>query len=201
MRLKYRFHPSGEGNHPEEQVLSVYRDYGVIPKNSRDDNFNRTPENVERYLLVRSGDLVVNRMKAWQGSLGVSAHRGVVSGDYEVLRPRGGGLLPEFTHVYLRSTHMIAAYRLHSTGVRPSQWRLYWDQLRDLRMPAPHLDEQRRIAAHLDEQTTKIDALIGKAERFIELAKERRAALITAAVTGQIDIRTAGVATNAGEGA
>ncbi len=53
----------------------------------------------------------------------------------------------------------------------------------------PALDEQRRIADHLDEQTTKIDLLIAKAERFIELAKERRSALITAAVTGQIDVR------------
>lgn len=52
-------------------------------------------------------------------------------------------------------------------------------------------DEQRRIADYLDEQTAKIDALIAKAERFIELSKERRAALITAAVTGQIDVREA----------
>ncbi|MGW4342200.1 hypothetical protein ACWEED_05605, partial [Micrococcus luteus] len=50
------------------------------------------------------------------------------------------------------------------------------------------LDEQREIADYLDAETAKIDALISKAERFIELAQERRAALITAAVTGQIEI-------------
>jgi type I restriction enzyme S subunit len=60
-----------------------------------------------------------------------------------------------------------------------------------LRIPLPPLDEQRRIVAYLDEQTAKIDALIAKAERFIELAKERRAALITAAVTGQLDVTAA----------
>jgi type I restriction enzyme S subunit len=53
----------------------------------------------------------------------------------------------------------------------------------------PPLDEQRRIAAYLDEQTTKIDMLIAETERFIELSQERRSALITAAVTGQIDVR------------
>ncbi|GAB3994056.1 restriction endonuclease subunit S [Nocardioides marmoraquaticus] len=63
--------------------------------------------------------------------------------------------------------------------------------IRELRVPLPALDEQRRIAAYLDEQTAKIDALIAKAERFIELSKERRAALITAAVTGQINVREA----------
>lgn len=56
-------------------------------------------------------------------------------------------------------------------------------------LPLPPLDEQRRIVALLDEQTAKIDALIAKAERFIEVSKERRSALITAAVTGQIDVR------------
>jgi len=73
--------------------------------------------------------------------------------------------------------------------------------IRELQVPLPPLSEQRRIVSHLSERTATTDALIGKAERFIELSKERRAALITAAVTGQIDIRTAGVATNAGEGA
>lgn len=69
--------------------------------------------------------------------------------------------------------------------------------LADFKVALPPVDEQCRIAAYLDEQTTKFDALVGQAERFIELAKERRAALITAAVTGQIDVRTT---TSAGEG-
>ncbi|MGN2299895.1 hypothetical protein ACSOSW_11640 [Micrococcus luteus KDCGSN] len=56
-----------------------------------------------------------------------------------------------------------------------------------LALPKPSLKEQREIAEHLDRETAKIDALIAKAERFIELAQERRAALITAAVTGQIE--------------
>ncbi len=60
--------------------------------------------------------------------------------------------------------------------------------VRDLEVPAPPLPEQRAIANQLDRETAKIDALIAKAERFIELAQERRAALITAAVTGQLEI-------------
>jgi type I restriction enzyme S subunit len=64
------------------------------------------------------------------------------------------------------------------------------EKLRALRVPAPPAGEQRRIADHLDEQTAKIDALIAKAEEFIALARERRAALITEAVTGRIDVTT-----------
>ena len=54
--------------------------------------------------------------------------------------------------------------------------------------PIPPLDEQRAIADRLDRETAAIDTLIAKAERFIELTQERRAALITAAVTGKIEI-------------
>ena len=56
-------------------------------------------------------------------------------------------------------------------------------------VPVPPLDDQHRIVAYLDEQTARIDRLIAETERFIELARERRSALITAAVTGQIDVR------------
>jgi type I restriction enzyme S subunit len=61
--------------------------------------------------------------------------------------------------------------------------------VRAIVLPAPPISEQRRIVAYLDEQTEKIDALISESERFVELSRERRAALITAAVTGQIDVR------------
>jgi type I restriction enzyme S subunit len=65
------------------------------------------------------------------------------------------------------------------------------EALKQLRMTVPPLEEQRHIAMRLDEQTAKIDTLITETQRFIELARERRAALITAAVTGQIDVREA----------
>jgi type I restriction enzyme S subunit len=63
------------------------------------------------------------------------------------------------------------------------------EKLREIELHLPPLDEQRAIATYLDEQTLKIDALIAETERFIELARERRAALIAAAVTGQVDVR------------
>ncbi|MGO3320528.1 MAG: hypothetical protein ACTIL0_08485, partial [Microbacterium gubbeenense] len=65
------------------------------------------------------------------------------------------------------------------------------EKLRALRIPVIEPSRQREIVAYLDEQTAKIDALIAKAERFIELSKERRAALITAAVTGQLEVPAA----------
>ncbi|MFJ2610243.1 hypothetical protein ACIO13_35580 [Streptomyces sp. NPDC087425] len=180
IRLKYLYSPSGESNHPDEEVLSVYRDHGVILKSSRSDNFNKTPENVERYLLVQPGDLVVNRMKAWQGSLGVSEYRGIVSGDYEVLRPTSDSVSGRYMHYALRSRHMIGEYRVRSTGIRPSQWRLYWDQMGDIRIPLPPWEKQLRLADYLDGEIAQIDTLIKEQRRLVEMLRERRVAVSTA---------------------
>lgn len=65
------------------------------------------------------------------------------------------------------------------------------DDIRALRVPVAPIAEQQRIAVNINKETVKIDNLIAESERFIELARERRAALITAAVTGQIDVRKA----------
>lgn len=69
-------------NRPDLPVLSVYREYGVILKDSRNDNHNATSLDTSNYKVVKPGYLVVNKMKAWQGSMGVSAHDGIVSPAY-----------------------------------------------------------------------------------------------------------------------
>src|SRR4051794_12221494 len=99
-----------------ETLLSVYRDHGVVPKESRDDNFNRASEDLSTYQLVESGDLVINKMKAWQGSLSISRHRGIVSPAYFVYHPHHDAD-DRFLHYLLRSQPMIAAYIGMSKGV------------------------------------------------------------------------------------
>jgi len=179
--------PVRDQGFPNEEVLSVYRDYGVIVKSSRDDNINTTPENLNPYQLVLPGDVVINKMKAWQGSLGVSEHRGIVSPDYQVARPKVE-LHPRYIHSVLRAPRMISQYRNRSIGVRPAQWRLYWDEMSTLHIPLPPLEEQRRIATHLDEVASKIDAMLAKVAQLKDLLTERRAALITDVVTGRKDV-------------
>jgi type I restriction enzyme, S subunit len=180
-RLATLFAAQARPMQPELEVLSVYRDYGVVPKASRSDNFNRTPDGAESYQSVRAGDLVVNRMKAWQGSLGVSDFEGLVSPDYEVLAPTTNDLDPRFAHVLLRSTPMIDEYGMRSTGIRPSQWRLYWAQMRTITVPVPPLDEQRAIADYVDRETARIDTLIEEQQRLIEMLRERRDGVVTEA--------------------
>ncbi|MBC2933090.1 restriction endonuclease subunit S [Nocardioides sp. zg-1228] len=169
-------------------MLSVYRDHGVIPKESRTDNFNRTPENLGNYQLVQPGDLVVNRMKAWQGSLGVSEHRGIVSPDYEVLRPTDPAYDRRFLHSLLRSRPLIDQYALRSTGIRPSQWRLYWDEMKTIEVSLPPAAEQRAIADYLDRETARIDNLIEEQQSLVLLLRERRVATVVEALEGYEEI-------------
>ena len=90
--------------------------------------------------------------------------------------------------------HAQAAERglieLEASGSSPSMQNISQADILNLPMDLPDVDEQHRIVAYLDEQTARIDILIAETERFIELARERRSALITAAVTGQIDVRS-----------
>ena len=169
-------------------VLSVYRDYGVIKKSSRDDNFNRTPQDLDNYQLVNPGDLVINKMKAWQGSLGVSSLSGITSPDYVVYAPDHGENA-RFLHHFLRCKLLARVYLTISNGIRPSQWRIEPERFEDLVVLVPPPKEQDLIAAFLDTQTVMVDTLTAKAREAVDRLMEFRHALISAVVTGKIDVR------------
>jgi type I restriction enzyme S subunit len=179
--------PMKDQNHVSEDVLSVYRDYGVIPKDSRDDNHNRTPADLSPYQLVMPGDLVMNKMKAWQGSLGMSEYRGIVSPDYQVARPIVEADT-RYLHEVLRSPMMVPQYRAYSRGVRPSQWRLYWDDFSHLRIPLPDLGTQRRVVEDLTRGNREVEAMRSDAVHLKELLAERRTNLVTEVVTGRREV-------------
>jgi type I restriction enzyme S subunit len=167
-------------DHPDEQMLSVFREYGVVAKDSR-DNINKTAENRSIYQLVHPGWLVVNRMKAWQGSVGISSLRGIVSGHYICFAPRHGED-PRYLNWLVRSTTYTNGYALLSRGVRIGQAEIDNDEFRLMSILLPGLEEQRAIADYLDRETARIDLLIEEQQRLIELLRERRADLISHSV-------------------
>ncbi|WP_167648820.1 restriction endonuclease subunit S [Mameliella alba] len=189
-RMKNHFRQVKRQGFEALTVLSVYREYGVIEKGSRTDNINKTPEDLSKYQLVEPKDLAINKMKAWQGSMGVSGLRGITSPDYVVMQPIGEHN-PRYMHHYLRARPMPWVYRLISNGIRTDQWRLEPEKFLELPIFLPPMDEQQEIADRIDRELEHIRALIAKTQRSIELLKEKRSTLITAAVTGKIDIRSA----------
>jgi type I restriction enzyme S subunit len=180
----------------QEQLLSVYRDHGVVPKVSRDDNFNKPSGDLSLYQLVEPGDLAINKMKAWQGSVAISEHRGIVSPAYFVFAARHREN-SRFLHYMFRSAEFTAGYFSISKGIRPNQWDLEPQEHSRMLVPLPSLAEQAAIAAFLDRETAKIDALVEEQRRLIELLNEKRQAVISYAVTRGInsdaDMRRSGV--------
>jgi type I restriction enzyme S subunit len=175
---------------PELAVLSVYREYGVIERSSRDDNANVLPDDLAKYQLVEADDLVVNKMKAWQGSLGVSGLRGITSPDYVVFRPAHSEF-SAYLHFLLRNPRLVPVYLSNSNGIRTNQWRIEPERFLNIPVLLPPLAEQRAIVAHIARETAKLDAVRAATERTIALLKERRSALIAAAVTGQLEVGSA----------
>lgn len=189
-RMKNLFRQVKRQGYDGLTVLSVYREFGVIEKTSRDDNINKTPEDLSKYQLVEPGDLAINKMKAWQGSMGISDLLGITSPDYVVMTPVEQHH-PRYIHHYLRAQPMPWVYMLISNGIRTDQWRLEPEKFLELPVFLPPLDEQAAIADKIDAVLLRLRSLVARTERSIELLKEKRAALITAAVTGKIDVRSA----------
>ena len=159
---------------------------GIAP----DDSTTVTPEKAEdlvRYRLA-VGDIVLGRKGEVDKSALVNERSdGYVCGsDAMALRPRLG-TVPEYLWWFLQSSGAHSQLEFWSVGATVSG--LNQTAIRKVRLPLPDVQEQRRVASYLIEKTEKIDTLIAETERFIELSKERRSALITAAVTGQIDVR------------
>lgn len=169
-----------------EMNLSVYRDYGVIPKDSRDDNHNRVSEDTSNYKLVEPGDFVLNKMKGWSGSLGVSDYRGIVSPSYTVLEPVRE-IHNKYFHYLLRSETYRQMYESLSYGVRIGQWELRYHDFKQIPSLYPPIEEQKLISRYLDKKTSQIDSLVEKIQKKIELLKEQRTSLINHYVTKGLD--------------
>ena len=169
--------------HGASELLSVYRDHGVVPKSSRDDNFNKASEDLDSYQFVERGDLVLNKMKTWQGSLAVSEFEGIVSPAYFVCTLTNDNH-PKFLHYLLRSAPMIAKYGKYSKGIRPNQWDLPFDEFRSLEVKLPPLEEQRRIADFLDDQVGRINQVISFREMQLHLVEGKFTAEIASILSG-----------------
>lgn len=167
--------------YPDEQVLSLYREYGVVPKDSRDDNHNTTSEDTSGYKLVDEGDFVINKMKAWQGSMAVSGFRGIISPAYYVCLFTAP-VYKKYIHYLLRNETYKAEYMRLSTGLRVGQWDLNVEDFLRIPMVLPPIPEQQSIADFLDKKCREIDEMVSLQEKIVEELKAYKQSVITEAV-------------------
>ena len=127
-------------------------------------------------------------MRAWQGGFGTSKVSGLVSPAYVVCRPKTH-LNSYYFELVLRTQNAIVELKKYSRGITDFRLRLYWDEFKNICVPVPCDDELDEILNYISEVNSKYDNLMIVAGRQIEFLQERRTALISAAVTGKIDVR------------
>lgn len=170
----------------DEEMLTVSHFTGVTTRSEKNVNMFMA-ESQEGSKICEAGDLVINTLWAWMGAMGVSPQRGIVSPAYHVYEP-GDRLDPDYLDYLVRMPVFAQEVIRYSKGVWSSRLRLYPEGLYEIWFPVPPVEEQRAIAEYLKTESAKLDALKAATERTITLLRERRTALIAAAVTGKLNI-------------
>ena len=166
----------------ESNVLSL--SYGNIIRRDVEKNFGLLPESFNTYQLVSAGDVIL-RLTDLQNDkrslrVGRARERGIITSAYLKLRARSERMDSRYLHRLLHSYDTTKVFYGMGGGLRQS---MKFDDMRRLPLLVPSLGEQRKIADFLDYETARIDTLIEKQQRLIELLKEKRQAVISHAVT------------------
>ena len=186
-KFKYHLVRKEPKNPGDKIVLSLYREYGVIPKDSRDDNHNQTSEDTSKYKYIKPGNFVVNKMKAWQGSVAVSDYEGIISPAYFVYDFIDDVYFKRYFHYLLRGCYKDEFMRL-SGGMRVGQWDLSSDDLNNTLVIIPPVEEQIEIAKFLDDKCEEIENCIADKKKQISTLEDYKKSVIYEYVTGKREV-------------
>lgn len=177
------------------QLLSVSIHRGVVPRSTMTPDEARA-EDLSSYKVTKPGDIVLNRMRAFQGAIGLNRVLGIVSPDYLVLRPKSV-VRADWLHYVFRSDWFVGEMIARLRGIGSVELgsvrtpRINASDLGEIRLAIPDLDEQGlavdRLAAVQESTDSAVDAL----QRSIALLSEYKQSLISAAVAGELDVTTA----------
>ncbi|WP_131798143.1 restriction endonuclease subunit S [Clavibacter tessellarius] len=173
-----------DAGHVEEQMLSVTIGSGVIPQaDLLSSTSKKDSSNVDKskYKLVEPGDVVYNKMRAWQGAAGGSGHRGIVSPAYIVMSPRDA--LTEYIHHVVRTPQFAKEAERWSYGITSDQWSLRPEHFKMIRFPVPPVEEQAVIVKYLTHANARVDKAIAAKRRLIALLNEQGRAIVEAALS------------------
>lgn len=189
-RAAWLFRERDERGEADLPLLEVSINAGVVLREFSDERIESTAADFNTYKVARKGDIAFNKMRMWQGAVGVAPQDGLVSPDYVVATPTGP-MLPAYASLLFRTEAFSAECARRSHGIVWDRLRLYWEGFREIDLPLPSADLQGDIVEFVARETAKLVVLRSATERTIALLKERRAALIAAAVTGQMDVESA----------
>jgi len=169
----------------ELELLTPSTVHGVIPQSSLDMRPQQAFREGYSLAPAQPNDFVISLSSHAHGIEWCGLYGGV-SPDYTLLRPIVDARYSRYLKYALKSQFMISQLGLFKTGIRMGL-RLQWNKVRYCKIDLPPLAEAVELASHLDRATSRIDTLVAKKARFIELLREKRQALITHAVTKGLD--------------
>lgn len=171
-------------------LLSVTKYLGVILQSQAEELNLATvapAETTEGYKVVRKGDLVMNIMRAKDGSYGISGYDGVISPAYCIYYPRQE-VNPQYLYYLFKTPMYMEIFKNYSTGIAEHRMRLYPVSFFKIPAVVPPLEEQNEIVAYLDKRVKDIDELISLTQQQIEKLKEYRQSVISEVVTGKVAV-------------
>lgn len=167
-------------------ILTAFRDGQVtLRSNRRIDGYTEGDKQIG-YQTILPGDLVIHAMDAFAGAIGVSDSFGQSTPVYSACTAKPGFNAKYYARA-LRHIALTGYISSLAKGVRERSTDFRWADAKELPIPRPPFEEQNNIVSFLDRETARIDKLIGKQERLIELLAAKRQAIITHAVTEGLD--------------
>lgn len=187
-RGKWIFRQSAVPVRDEDEIVTCFRDGQVtLRRNRREDGFMVAEKEVG-YQGIRKGQLILHSMDAFAGAIGVSDSDGKSSPEYIICEPRESALSPLYYGFLLRWMALAGFIQASCPAVRERAPRIRFNDLAEMLLPIPPLAEQEAIVTMIIEKAEKLRSFSQATESTIALLKERRSALIAAAVTGQIQV-------------
>ncbi|ECJ8454388.1 restriction endonuclease subunit S [Campylobacter upsaliensis] len=181
-----------------QTILSLVKDVGVIPYEEKGNVGNKAKDDLQGYKIARVNDLVLNKMNAVIGSLGVSKYNGLVSPIYLVLYIANPNYLITYYSYLFQIKSVQKFLRKFAYGIMEIRESIDYLEFKKMFLPLPPLQEQKEIAEFLDSKCEKIQNYIDKKQKLITLLQEKKQALINEAVTKglnpNIEFKNSGIA-------
>ena len=195
-RLKKYLIERNEKNSPikTDNLLSVTMYQGVIPVSEKQGNGGNKPkENLEHYKISYPNDIVLNSMNVIVGSVGLNKYTGLISPAYYALYNRNkNNNIKFFSYIFHNPFFQKGLFGLgngimykesEDGKLNTIRLKIPMEKLNQVVLPCPSISEQNQIVAFLDTETARIDNLVAKQEKLIELLEEQRKSIISHAVT------------------
>lgn len=186
-RIKDIFTEKSIKGYPNEPMLCATQSKGVIPQSLYENRVVAAVSGLENMKLVDIGNFVIS-LRSFQGGIEYAYYRGIISAAYTILELDTNNSRDYFRH-FFKSLLLIKLMKKCVAGIRDGQ-NINYTTLKYEYIPVPPLEEQKEIAAYLDEKCAKIDAILEKINTEIERLKELKRSLINEVVTGQRAIDT-----------